>query len=108
MRVVVEAGPGELAARPEDALWALAHLAARDGADGEWLSKALRAAGATGMSVPVRPDPLYRVVADFEAAAAEIHHRAMKAALPRIRALLERAAEGASRAEYHDLLGERA
>ena len=79
MRLRVLAEPGALARHPEDALDALADVAAADGAAREdWLEKALRGARATRRELPVDHDyrfPLQRELAE-EAA---VGHRRMMA-----------------------------
>lgn len=61
MRLRVLGEPGELARHPEDALAALADVAAADGAVREdWIEKALRSGGATQRQLPVDHDARFR------------------------------------------------
>jgi len=107
VRIAVQGKPGELAARPEDALEALAKAAEADGADlDDWLEKAMVKAGATNRSIPVSRDPAYQVVKDATVEALRVYRTAMTLQREAIRECLERAIRDADIARYNALLRE--
>ena len=104
MRLSAEASHGDLAARPADAVHALADLAAADGADrDEWLTKAAHAAGASAVSVPVAREPRHAVVADTAELALTVYARAMTSMQQAIRARLDQAHRDAAAATAADI-----
>ncbi len=101
MRLHVEGEEGELAARPGDALAALADLAAQDGADqGEWLTKALKAHGASQVDAVVGEEPAYAIVTDACEHTVKLYDQLLTSMLSAIKERLERAAREADTRMY--------
>ena len=92
MRIAVEGDKGDLAARPEDALLALADAAEADGAErSAWLVKAARAAGATRVLARGEESP-HPCVRDAARHCEDAHAKVMVLLQSAVKARLRRAA----------------
>ena len=102
---MVEGEAGHLACCPGDAIHGLADAAEADGADrGDWLAKAIGAAGAVSVTVPVRREPSHQAVEDTVKQAGKVYGTVMIQMREAMRARLQQAAREADTSRLKALL----